>query len=129
MPQGEQALVRVQDGRWIFEFGGDVDSFVAGRDGQPRYAARETGVGAVIPLHGRALAVSSFFLRPTYAANRILHIFLTRGIVVLHSNFFAVIHDWCAAKSQIKGPHQFSYSLIVLPVPVTHVRSHDVVIA
>src|SRR4029077_13787915 len=97
--------------------------------GEPWFLRAESGVRVSVPLHGGAFAVAADFLRPSGAADRILHIFLALGVVVFHSNFFAVIHNRSSAKSQVEGAHQLRDGIVVLAVPIAVVGADFVVVA
>src|SRR4029077_9175174 len=106
-----------------------VVGLVAGGNGQPRILRAESGVRICVPLHGGAFAVAADFLRPSGTADRILYIFLALGVVVFHSNFFAVIHDRSSAKSQVEGAHQLRDGIVVFAVTIAVVRANLVVVA
>src|SRR6266536_711958 len=76
-----------------------------------------------------ALALASDFLRPPGAANRILHVFFALRIVILHTKFFAVIHDWRTTERQGKGAHHLRNRVVILPVSVAIVGTDTIVIA
>src|SRR6266849_8949440 len=98
MPQCEQSLVELQNRVGIFQLRSDIVSLIARRNGQPGRSLAEAGIGALIPLHGSALAVSALLFRPTQLPNGILHVLPAFGIVVCHLDLFAVIHDRCATE-------------------------------
>src|SRR5207249_6699669 len=103
--------------------------FVARRNRQPRNGLAEARIGTVIPLHGSALAVAALLLGPTDFADRVLYIFLAFGIVVLHPDLFAVVHDGGASQREIKSCHHLRDLIVVLAVAITVERAHNVVIA
>src|SRR5438094_4452423 len=102
-------------------------SLEAGWDRQPGSHLAESRIGAVIPLHGSAFTIATLLVRPAQLANRILHVLLALGIVILHANLFAVIHDCRATQSQVHAGHQFGDLVIVLTVAIAVIRTHDVV--
>src|SRR5690349_14713496 len=125
----QQLLVERQNRIWIFEFTRDVMGSVAGRDWKPRLGGTESGVGAVIPLHGSSFAIASLLFWPASLANRILHVFFALGIVVGHANLFAVVHDGAAAQGEIKARHELGDLVIMLAVTIAHIRSRIVMVA
>src|ERR1700758_868655 len=129
MSQRQQVLVELQDGIWILPFVRHIMRLVAGGNRQPGLSLAEARMGRIIPLHGRAFAVPSLFLGPPRFSLWILHIFLARGVVVLHPDLFAVIHDGRAAQREIEASQHFRDLIIMLSVAVTVIRAHLVVIA
>src|SRR6266403_5792711 len=104
-------------------------SFVAGWNGQPGVLLTESRVRVGVPLHGGSFAVAADLLRPSGASDWILYVFLARGVVVFHSDFFAVIHDRSSAKSQVEGAHQLRDGVVVIAVTVAVVGADLVVVA
>src|SRR5262249_55831602 len=101
---------------------------VARRYWQPRLLGAEAGIGVGIPLHGRALAVAAVVARPVAAPDWIFPLRLGLGIVVLHADFFAVIHDGRAAQCEHERRHQLGDLVVVLTVGVAGVMTHAVMI-
>src|SRR5258706_10015444 len=84
-------------------------SFVAGWNGQPGILLAESRVRVGVPLHGGSFTVAADLLRPSGASDWILYVFLAGGVVVFHSDFFAVIHDRSSTKSQVEGTHHLCF--------------------
>src|SRR5664279_1120947 len=104
-------------------------SFVTGWNGQPRSDGAESRIRRVVPLHRSAFTVAPFFYWPAQLADRIFYFFPGFGVVVLHTQFFAVIHDGCSAKGEVKAGHQFGDLVIVLSVAISIIGTDDIVVA
>src|SRR5258706_1649502 len=102
-------------------------SFVAGWNGQPGILLAESRVRVGVPLHGGSFAVAADLLRPSGASDWILFVFLAGGVVVFHSDFFAVIHDRSSTKSQVEGNHQHRNGSIILAITVSTLSTHIIV--
>src|SRR5437868_720661 len=102
---------------------------VARWNGQPRSFLAESGICVGVPLHGSAFAVAADFLWPSGAADGIFHIFFALGVVVLHADLFAVIHDRSAPKGEIEGAHEFRDGVVIFSVTITVVRTDLVMVA
>src|ERR1700731_3799048 len=101
---------------------------VAWRNRKPRLGLGEAGILLVVPLHRGALAVTSFFFRPSLSPNRILHIFLTCRWSGCHSDLLSVVHDRSSAQGEIESCHEFCDLVVVLAVAVPVVGANDIVI-
>src|SRR5215467_11155243 len=129
MTKSEYLLVRAVNGIGVLGFNLHVVSLVAGGHRQPWVLLAESGIYVSIPLHGSSFAVAADFFRPARASLRILHVFLAFGIVVLHANFFAVIHDGRAAQREIESTHHARDGVVVFAVAVAIVGADLVVVA
>src|SRR2546423_7428009 len=96
---------------------------------QPRLPVGEAGIGTVIPLHGRALAIAALLLRPTASSDRIFDFVASLRVVILHADLFAVVHDGRAAQREQQRGHQSCNLIIVLAIAIAIVVPHLVVIA
>src|ERR1700681_1800538 len=94
-------------------------SLVSRRNRKQRCGFTEARVLTAVPLHGGALPVTAFFLRPSSLTNGIFYIFFSRGRGRLHSDLFAVVHDGSPSQSQVQRGHQFGNLIIVLSVAIS----------
>ena len=129
VPHREQLPVVVQNRIRIALFSFHVVIFVTVVHRQPRSGGAESGVGLGVPLHRGALAIAAFFFGPAQLSHRILYVFRTFGIVVFHSNLFAVVHDGGAAQGQVERCHQFRDLVVVLAVAVAVVHATNIMVA
>src|SRR5580693_4319735 len=119
MPQGQQALVPVQDRVRVLQLVGNVVLLVRDRNRQRWNPGGEARIGSIVPLHRRALAVAALFTRPVGSPDRVLHVLPALGIVVLHSNLFAVVHNGRAAQREIHRGHVLGDLIVVFSIAVS----------
>src|SRR3979490_2565247 len=104
-------------------------SLVSRRNRKPRCGFTEARVLHAVPLHGGAFPVTAFFPRPASLTDGSFYIFFSRRRSRLHSDLFAVVHDGSPAQSQVERSHHFGNLIIVLPVAISIVGAHDIVVA
>ena len=102
---------------------------VARRHGEPWFFLAEPGIRVGVPLHGGAFAVAADLLWPSGPADRIFHVLLALRVVVLHAQFFAVIHDRRATQCQVESAHQLRDRVVVLAIAVAIEGADLVVVA
>ena len=99
---------------WIFRFVGHVVSLVAvGGTGSQAESLKS------LRFHSRSTAWAcarrrALFRSASHAADRILHIFLSCGIVGLHTELFAIIHDRRSPQSQVQPGHDFAIVVVLV---------------
>src|SRR5258708_6385048 len=96
---------------------------------QPRLSFRKARIRAPIPLHRSTFAIPAFLSGPPRPSYWILHFFLAGRRRGLHADLFSVIHDGGSTQREIKCRHHLCDLVVMLPVAVTVVGAHNVVVA